>query len=491
MKYARHPEFPQFRSKLAAMKKVRRQVAAHRSLHSLEKTMARFLPAGLLQELGEMPGRRVRWLPMTLIFWVFLQMVLCPGTSCREAQRATQAWWRRQGRRWLNPNTNAFCQARARLPLAWLQKVWWRLADRICAQAPSLPGCHGRRMLVVDGTTVQTPDTTSNQAQWPQVTSQQPGCGFPLVHLVGFFCLSSGALLRATHGAWKDHEMRLFALLRGTLRRGDVLVADRGFWSFANLAFLPLRGVDLIVRAKYANTLDWRQGQRLGKDDRLVTMSKPDDASRVMKRRWWSRLPQQIIVRQIRLRLTQRGHRDEELVVTTTLLDPVAWPAAQIATLYLRRWRVEMNFDDLKTSQELAVLRCQSPDMILRELLMHAIAYNLIRRLMLESSLLLGAPIERQSFKGTVDTLRAWRETLAAPGHASQREDVLLDMLLLCALDQLPHRPGRHQPRAVKRRPKSYQLLTRHRRLFTESPSRQNKGKPKTKSKHHSTVLSA
>ena len=387
MKYARHPEFPQFRSKLAAMKKVRRQVAAHRSLHSLEKTMARFLPAGLLQELGEMPGRRVRWLPMTLIFWVFLQMVLCPGTSCREAQRATQAWWRRQGRRWLNPNTNAFCQARARLPLAWLQKVWWRLADRICAQAPSLPGCHGRRMLVVDGTTVQTPDTTSNQAQWPQVTSQQPGCGFPLVHLVGFFCLSSGALLRATHGAWKDHEMRLFALLRGTLRRGDVLVADRGFWSFANLAFLPLRGVDLIVRAKYANTLDWRQGQRLGKDDRLVI--------------------------------------------------------------------------------------------------------DLIRRLMLESSLLLGTPIERQSFKGTVDTVRAWRETLAAPGHASQREDVLLDMLLLCALDQLPHRPGRHQPRAVKRRPKPYQLLTRHRRLFTESPSRQNKGKPRTKSKRHSTVLSA
>ena len=387
MKYARHPEFPQFRSKLAAMKKVRRQVAAHRSLHGLEKTMARFLPAGLLQELGEMPGRRVRWLPMTLIFWVFLQMVLCPGSSCREAQRATQAWWRRQGRRWLNPNTNAFCQARARLPLAWLQKVWWRLADRICAQAPSLPGCHGRRMLVVDGTTVQTPDTTSNQAQWPQVTSQQPGCGFPLVHLVGFFCLSSGALLRATHGAWKDHEMRLFALLRGTLRRGDVLVADRGFWSFANLAFLPLRGVDLIVRAKYANTLDWRQGQRLGKNDRLVI--------------------------------------------------------------------------------------------------------DLIRRLMLESSLLLGTPIERQSFKGTVDTVRAWRETLAAPGHASQREDVLLDMLLLCALDQLPHRPGRHQPRAVKRRPKSYQLLTRHRRLFTESPSRQNKGKPRTKSKRHSTVLSA
>jgi hypothetical protein len=125
-------------------------------------------------------------------FLVFFQVVLCPGTSCREAQRATQAWWRRQGRRWLNPNTNAFCQARARLPLARLQKVWWRLADRICAQAPSLPGCHGRRMLVADGTTVQTSDTTRNQAQLPQVTPQQLGCGFPLVHLVGLFCLEVG-----------------------------------------------------------------------------------------------------------------------------------------------------------------------------------------------------------------------------------------------------------------------------------------------------------
>jgi hypothetical protein len=125
--YRRRAEFRQFRVKLAAIKKVFWQVAAHRSLHSLEKTMVRFMPAGLLEELGEMPGRRVRWLPMTLIFWVFLQMVLCPGTSCREAQQATQASWRRQGWLWLNPNTNAFCQARARLPLACLQKVWWRL----------------------------------------------------------------------------------------------------------------------------------------------------------------------------------------------------------------------------------------------------------------------------------------------------------------------------------------------------------------------------
>ena len=473
------------------MGKVRRQVAAHRSLHSLEMTMGRFLPAGLLEELKLMPGRRVRWLPMVLIFWVFLQMVLNPGSSCREAQRTTQAWWRRQGRRWLNPNTNALCQARARLPLDWLQKVWWRLADRICTQAGTLPGCHGRRVLVLDGTSVQAPDTSTSQARWPQPTNQKPGCGFPLIHLVGVYCLSSGALLRAVHGTWKDHEQRLFALLHRYLRRGDVLVADRGFWSFANLAFLPLRGVDFIVRAKYSDRMDWRQGRRLGKNDRLMTMNKSVEPSRVMKRRRWSRLPEQITVRQIRVRVTVKGHRDQELVVCTTLLDPVTWPASQIAALFLRRWRVEMNFDDLKTSQEAAVLRCQSPEMIMRELLMHAIAYNLIRRLMLETSILMGVPLDTQSFKGTIDTLRAWRDTIASHHLPSHREDIFIDMLALCARDFLPVRRGRHEPRAVKRRPKPYQLLTSPRHRFKEAPSRKNKGIPKRKSQSHITVIPA
>ena len=258
--------------------------------------------------------------------------------------------------------------------------------------------------------------------------------------LVGIFCLSSGALLRAAHGGWKVHEAFLFALLRGCLRRGDVLVADRGFCSFANLALLPQRGVDFVVRAKYADRLDWRQGMRLGKNDRLVTIRRPLEASRVMKGRLWARLPDQIVVRQIRLRVTKRGYREQELVVATTLLDPVAWPAEQLAAFYLRRWRVEMNFDDLKTTQQAALLRCCSPEMIRRELLMHAIAYNLIRRLMLESALTLDAPVDGQSFKGTVDTLRSWRDVLASPRHASQREDILIDMLLVCALDQLPHR---------------------------------------------------
>jgi hypothetical protein len=346
----------------------------------------------------------------------------------------------------------------------------------MAAAAPCLPGCYGRRVLVVDGTSVTAPDTAQNQKEWPQPKSQKPGCGWPLISIVGIFCLSSGALLHAAHGAWKTSEARLFALLRRMLRWGDVLVADRGFWSFANLALLARRGVDLIVRGRYAKRVNWRKGKRLGKGDRLVTMLRPVHASRVMSKRLWMSLPESITVRQIRVQAARPGFRSEELLLVTTLLDPKDWPAETLVGLYVRRWRVELNFDDIKTTMRASALRCQSPKMIRRELLMHAIAYNLIRRVMLESARQECAPLDQISFKGTLDTVRHWQHTIAAKRGRAARADALEEMLLLCASDLLLVRPGRNEPRALKRRPKPYQYLTKPRRKMVISPSRNDKG---------------
>lgn len=483
----RHPEFPVFRHQLAPMKAARSRLAAPRQLHVLEAVCGKLIPPPLLVALAQRRGTRSRWLPLPLIFWAFLGMVLNPGRPCREAQRAVQAWWRRGGRLWQSTCTNAFCMARARLPLDWLRALWWQLAQRLVDASPPLVGCHGRRVLVVDGTTIQTPDTPSNQQSWPQASMQQPGCGYPYLLVVGLFCLSSGALLRAVHGAVKCHEARLFALLRRSLKRGDVLVGDRGFWSFPNLALLQSRGVDALFRARYAERIDWSQGQRLGSGDRLVTMSKPVTPSRVMGRRLWKRLPQQITLRRVRATLQRPGHRPQSLVITTTLLDPVAWPAEQIIALYVRRWRVELCFDDLKTTLQAERMRCLSPALVRRELLLHAIAYNLVRALMLEAAQGVLAPLERISFKGTLDTLRQWSELIAAQSTLAKRRQALRDMLLLCGHDQVPERPGRSEPRCLKTRPKSYQLLTKPRHQMNVSPSRQNKGKPKpsTPAKFH------
>ena len=475
-----HTEFPQFRSKLAAMGARKRQSVARESLHSMERTLSQFVPAEEVQKLGSLPGTRNRWLPLPLVFWSFLQMVMDPNSSTREAQRSIQAWWRQKGRSWSEPSSRAFCEARIRLPLEWLVRVWWKLADRLSAQSPSLPGCHGRRVLAADGTTVLAQDTLANQQQWPQLGSQKPGCGFPIIYLVGIFCLASGALLRATHGPRTWHESRLFAFLRRWMRKGDILVADRGFWSYLNFSLLPSRGVDLIVRTKYAAKIDWRRGRQLGVNDRLITMRKPREISTVVGSRCWNRLAASVVVRQVRVRTKRKGFRDDELVITTTLLDPVLWPVETLVRLYERRWRIEMNFDDLKTSQAAAMMRCKSPAMVRRELVMHAIAYNIIRRLMQESAITFDASLDRISFKGTADTFRAWRGVLAAAGHA-KAVDAFVHMLIICALDKLPHRPGRHEPRAVKKRPKPYSLLTAPRNVFTVAASRRNKGRPKRK----------
>ena len=463
------------------MRAARQRLAKGKDLHSLQSVASAWLPAEMLRELASLPLKRLRWLPLTLVFWACLNMVFKPGSSCRESQRSIQAWWKRRKRNWRNPCSSAFCAARARLPLDWLRSLWWRAAERLAAAAPDLPGCHGRRVLVADGTSVTAPDTYANQQEWPQPGSQKPGCGFPLIPIVGIFCLGSGALLRAAHGRWKTSEARLFALLRRILCRGDIVVADRGFWSFANLAFLPMRGADMVVRGRYADRIDWRKGKRLGKDDRLITMKRPadKDASRVMSPRLWRQLPQTITVRQMRVRSARPGFRTRELLLITTLLDPVLWPVKTLLALYERRWRVELYFDDIKTTMQASSMRCRTPAMVRRELLLHAIAYNLVRRIMLQSAWKEGAPLDQISFTGTLDTVRHWQHTIAAQRGAGAREEALDEMLLLCAADLLPLRPGRSEPRVLKRRPKPYQYLTRPRSLMRVSPSRDNKGKPR------------
>lgn len=252
-------------------------------------------------------------------------------------------------------------------------------------------------------------------------------------------------------------------------------------WSFANLAFLPLRGADMVVRGRYADRIDWRKGKRLGRDERLITMQRPadKDASRVMSARLWQRLPQAITVRQMRARIVRPGFRTRELLLITTLLDPVLWPVETLLALYERRWRVELYFDDIKTTLHASAMRCLSPAMVRRELLLHAIAYNLIRRIMLQGAWQQGAPLDQISFKGTLDTVRHWQHTLAAQRGAGAREEALEAMLALCAADLLALRPGRSEPRVLKRRPKPYQYLTRPRRQMVVSPSRNNKGRPR------------
>ena len=177
-------------------------------------------------------------------------------------------------------------------------------------------------------------------------------------------------------------------------------------------------------------------------------------------------------MRVLRFTLKVRGFRSQSVTLVTTLLDPKAYPAQELARLYARRWRIELWFRHIKTSMGMESLRCQSPKMMHKELEMFLIAYNLIRALMAEASAIYDVPVERISFKGTVDAARQYSIAIAQARSKKKQRQLVAHLLEVLALDRVPERPGRVEPRALKRRPKPFALLTKHRRRFKDIPHR-------------------
>jgi len=296
--------------------------------------------------------------------------------------RRIEAWWQELAGAGEAPSgsTSAYCQARARLDPAILTlvraEIAWSLERNILNQERWL---HGRSVKIVDGTGLSMPDTPENQALWPQSSEQVAGCGFPAMKLVGLFSLASGALLETVTGNKHAHESALFRQLWAKLQKGDILLADRGFSSYAAIAGLQQqRGVDSVMRLHQMRKCDFRTGRRLGPEDRLVVWQKPQRTEA------WSEaehaaLPPALTLRMIRLKVATPGFRTRSAVLVTTFVDPELYPAEQLRELYGQRWQVELHFQQIKTHLAMDVLRCKSPELIEREVLMHQIG-NLPRR---------------------------------------------------------------------------------------------------------------
>jgi len=333
----------------------------------------------------------------------------------------------------------------------------------------------------VDGSTVQLPDTPPNQRAYPQPSTQKPGCGFPVMRLVVLFSLASGALLDVALGNLHSHDLRLFARLWEALRAGDILLGDRAFGDYLTLARLPLQGVDVVARLHHRRTVDFRKAKRLGRNDGLLVWRKGYQQSDIVSATQWRMLPEEIMVRLVRFHATIRGFRSRKITLVTTLLDPGAYPAEELAALYGRRWRLELCLRDVKTTLGLELLRCQSPAMARKEVLAYLIAHNLVRCVMAEAARVQEAPLDRLSFKGTLDAVRQYSTAIARARSRQLRRQLWQDLLLNLVRDVVPWRPNRREPRAVKRRPKDFPLLNRPRRQFVEISHRSRywKGRPR------------
>jgi Transposase DDE domain len=400
--------------------------------------------------------------PITL--WAFVAQVLSDQKSCVAAVARVLVLLSILGREPCHAGTGAYCKARAKLPERFLQRLACDVGRQLEDEAPHAWRWHGHRVVLVDGSTLSMPDTAANQEAYPQSRSQQAGVGFPLLRWVALLGLATGAVLGAAFGPWRGKqtgETALFRTLLDSLRAGDVLVADRYYCSYWIVALALARGVHVVFRKHQLRHTDFRTGRRLGHDDHIVTWTKPQRPA-WMAQADYEALPATLSLREVRKQIATPGCRVKELVVVTTFLDPATYTMADILDLYHQRWHAEIDLRAIKTHMKMEILRCQTPEMVRKEIWAHLLAYNLVRKVMAQAAAQHDVTPRQLSFAGAMQTLNEFRTLLQSVPETGLPE--LCDQILQAiASHRVGNRPDRCEPRKVKRRPKGYSRMTKPR----------------------------
>jgi len=397
--------------------------------------------------------------------WVFLSQCLGADHSCRDAVARLLAWRVAEGLRPCSADTGAYCTARGNLPEDAVHQLVRDTGKQLEDQAEESWLWHGRRVRVVDGSTITMPDTPENQAAYPQQKNQKPGCGFPIARILVIFSLSVGTVLEAAIGKYEGKQTGENSLLRtlyDVLGEGDMILADRYFSGWFDIALPLARGIDIVVRKHQARSTDFRTGERLGKDDHVVSWTKPQ-RPKWMSAEQYATLPDELTLREVRILVAQKGFRTKSLVVVTTLLDAGQYPPEEIALLYRRRWQAELHLRSLKIVLQMDHLRCKTPQRVRNEFYTHLLGYNLIRGVMAAAAIESGKSPWEISFKGTLQTLDQFLPILLSRISSEAWCEALLTAV---ATHIVGNRPDRFEPRLVKRRPKPYKHLREHRRNY-------------------------
>ena len=406
-----------------------------------------------------LPAHRERLLPPTETLAMFMAQAMNADRSCQNAINEFSARRVMGGLSPCSASTGAYCRARKRLPQAMVSSLVNFTGQAMTASASLAGTWQGRPVRLVDGTTVSMADTPENQATFPQPRSQKPGLGFPICRLLAMFCLSSGAVLdaatSATLGKGTDEQTLLRSLL-DRLEPSSVLVGDAFFATYFLLAELKQREVDGVFEQHGSRRLstDFRCGRRLGERDHVIELQKPKLRPSWMTEAQYLQAPDRLTVREL-----QVGGK----TLVTTLLCAKQTPKNELKALYQQRWQVELDFRNLKTTMGMETLSSKSPAMAIKEIWVHLLAYNLVRRMMLQAATIDGVLPRQLSFKHALQLCLVWRHAII-----QLDPDAATALLHLVGKRRVGKRPGRIEPRAIKRRPKPFPLLTKPRHLARE-----------------------
>jgi hypothetical protein len=456
------------------------------TLERIKQDLEPFLPAEAIRQACHEAGHKWRERKCGPVETVqlFVVQVLCFNTAMTHLRFLAKA----------AVAASIYCRARMRLPLAVLQKLLRSSASAMRAAGTSERWC-GLRPLLVDGSSTIAPDTADSQKAFGHPTGQKPGCGFPVPKIFGLFDVATGLILELLAFPLRTHEQSQVWLLHPLLEPGDLLVADRGFCSFAHLAMLLAGGVMGLFRMHQRQIVDFRphrktrrdteaKGQRqskikrdkrkkkyakerqptsrfvkrLGKHDQIVDWLKPTQKPKWMTVEQYASLPPTLRVRELRYWLPRKGQRTVCVTIATTLLDPVRYPKNKITELYEVRWTVETHFAELKTTLKMRRVKSKTAAGVKKELAVYALVYNLVHVVMLEAARRQRVAIERISFLDTVRWLLS-----AAPGEAMP--DLIVN----------PDRPDRHEPRVIKDLQDTYRKMTKPRDELRKALKKQAK----------------
>lgn len=431
------------------MARERRTLA--RSVHD---KLLRAVPQSRLQELVEQQAgdSRHRLYPPLVTLGLFVEQAINSDQACQDAVGRALSQRTALGLSPSSLNTGPYCKARQRLPLSLIEAVAREVATATQVTEAAHWRWRGREIKLIDGTTVSMPDTAANQKIFPQNHEQRPGLGFPLARIVGIIALSSGCVSRWTVSACEGqgtHEQRhLWQLLDG-FKPDDVAIADRAYCSYFLLAAMRQRGIDAVIREHQRRKSERARVVSLGPNDCLLTWDKPKRPT-WMDEATYTSMPDQLTVRQV---------RDRDWRIITTLTDPAAVSAAEVAWLYRQRWQIELDFRSIKCVMQMDILRCKTPQMVQKEIAAHLLGYNLIRAAIAQSA----ADANRLPRQLSFAAARRAVATLQEKMRHDPKADFLAARTTLLgriAYWRIPYRPNRLEPRAVKRRPRRHSLLT-------------------------------
>lgn len=403
-----------------------------------------------------------------ITLWTFLSQVISDDQSCQSAVIRLIAYLKQNNEALPSVNTAAYCKARARLPEGLLKELTESSGRDLQEQAPADWLWRSRAVKLLDGTGLSMPDTKENQKAYPQPPAQKAGCGFPHIHMVALISYATGALLDVAMGRGEGQGEVGLARdhLIPQLHPGDVLLADRNFSNYWITAALQKNGVDAVFASNSHRHCDFRSGQRLGKKDHIAVWKKPLSRPSWMDLATYQSAPKELHVREVEVKSEKKGHQTKSLVLMTTFLNAKKVTKDDLSVLYEQRWTVEVDLRSIKQTMKLDVLRGKTPAMIRKEVWAHLLAYNLIRKIMAQAAFAQKKKLRQLSFKLAMSFIEAFR--FLGLFDDTKTQTCLLELI---ASRTVGNRPGRREPRAVKRRPKRGALLMKARHLYKEAPN--------------------